>query len=284
MTENDQLVSFYTQHQDVQWTRFDQFARIEESVLRRSLRRHLPAAPADVADVGGGNGRHAFTLATWGYSVSLCDVTPALVADASLRDQRGGGILRSMVVADARALPWPDQSFDAALLLGPMYCLADGAGRCRVLAELARILRPGGMAFVQFFLRVAALRSLLEMTPARASIFDWRSFLASGRLTDAHLPEMMRVHYYTTVEEALGELREAGLEVRDTRGMDGPSPGFGQGRLSRAPERIVDQWGDICYEVCQRPEYINTSTHLLAVASLPRALRGRLRRATPGIR
>ena len=72
MTENDQLVSFYTQYQDVQWTRFDQFARIEEAVLQRSLRHHLPAAPVDVADVGGGNGRHAFTLAAWGYSVSLC--------------------------------------------------------------------------------------------------------------------------------------------------------------------------------------------------------------------
>ena len=198
-------------------------------------------------------------------------MTPALVADASRRDQQGGGILRSMVVADARALPWPDRSCDAALLLGPMYGLADRADRGRVLAELVRILRPGGVAFVQFFLRVAALRSLLEMAPARASIFDWRSFLASGRLIDAHLPEMMRVHYYTTVEEAVAELREAGLVVRDMRGMDGPSPGFGQGRLSGAPERIVDQWGDICYEVCQRPEYINTSTHLLTVASLPPA-------------
>jgi ubiquinone/menaquinone biosynthesis C-methylase UbiE len=264
-----ELIAFYTDNDEVQWARFDTFARIEESVLQRALRAHLPRPPAEVADIGGGNGRHAFTLADWGYHVSLCDTTPALVAAAARRNREQGAILRSAEVADARALPWPDQSFDAALVLGPMYCLTSRTDRAAVLAELARTLRPGGVIFLQFFLRVAALRSLLEMAPAQTALFDWRTFLRTGRLEDPHLPAMMRVHYFTTVDEALREVREAGLEIRVFRGMDGPSPGFGQGRLSNAPAQVIEQWADICYEICGHPENVSTSTHLLAVASAP---------------
>lgn len=263
------ITAFYADNVELQWERFASLARIEERVLHLTLRKHLPQAPAIVADIGGGNGRHAFTLASWGYSVMLCDVTTALIEDARSRDRSRGGKLASIALADARDLPWPDRSCDAALLLGPLYCLANARDRARVLAEARRVVRPGGIVFAQFFLRAAALRSLLEMTPARAAIFDWKTFLATGVLADEHIPSLMRLHYFTTVHEALHELRNSGFTVTEYRGMDGPSPGFGQGRLARAPAAIVRQWGDICYELCGFPEYVNTSTHLLVVATAP---------------
>jgi SAM-dependent methyltransferase len=70
----------------VRWTRFDRFARIEEYVLRKVLAEKLPAPPALVTDIGGGNGRHAFHFAQLGYRVRLCDLTQELVADAGRRN------------------------------------------------------------------------------------------------------------------------------------------------------------------------------------------------------
>jgi ubiquinone/menaquinone biosynthesis C-methylase UbiE len=46
---------------------------------------------------------------------------------------------------DARTLPVTDNSYDVALLLGPLYHLLDREDRLRALREAARVVRPGGL-------------------------------------------------------------------------------------------------------------------------------------------
>jgi len=244
-------------------------ARIEEYVLRKSMGEHLPAPPACIADIGGGNGRHAFYMAQLGYQVWLCDITRELVEDAARRNKDASPPLVRVELADARSLTWPDEYADAAMLLGPMYCLADRRDRNAVLRETLRVLKPGAPLLVQFFSRVAALRSLLEVAPATAGIFDWRSFLHDGVFADKRIPDFLRVHYFSTPAEALEELRSAGLRVREIRGMDGPAPSFGQRNLADAPDEIIAQWGEIACTLGEIPDYRCASTHLLAVAHKP---------------
>jgi SAM-dependent methyltransferase len=253
----------------MQWTRFDRFARIEEYVLRKALDENLPAPPALIADIGGGNGRHAFHLAQLGYQVRLCDVTPELVADAGRRNAAAVSPLDNVECCDARELPWPDAWADAALLLGPMYCLADCDDRITVLHEARRILKPGAPLFTQFLSRVAALRSLLEAAPAAGGIFDWREFLRTGIFSSERMPDFFRIHHFSTPAEAVRELNDAGLELGLIRGMDGPASSFGQRKLADAPDHIIRQWGEIAYALGEVPEYQSTATHLLVVAHKP---------------
>ncbi|MFG2069088.1 methyltransferase domain-containing protein [Micromonospora tulbaghiae] len=56
--------------------------RLEARRTRDLLARLLPAAPADVLDVGGGPGAYAGPLAAAGYRVHLVDLVPAHVAAA----------------------------------------------------------------------------------------------------------------------------------------------------------------------------------------------------------
>lgn len=268
-TDAKEIVSFYEQNSAVQWTRFDRTARIEENVLHRVLADFFPAAPAVVADIGGGNGRQAYRLVAAGYEVHLCDLTPALITDAH---ERGGSFatsLASAVVADARNLPWPDLSVDAALLLGPLYCLADAGDRHVVLDEALRVVRPGGVVVAQFFTRIGGLRWVLEAAPAVARLFDWRDFLDTGSFIDEHIPSGMRAHYFSTPEEAAREMRSAGWEVVRLQGMDAPAPGTGQRNLAKAPRNVVDQWGEIAYRLGGDPEGVSAGTHLLVVARKP---------------
>lgn len=48
------------------------------------------------------------------------------------------------MVGDARSLPWPDATYGAALLAGPLYHLPP-ADRARALREAVRVVRPGGV-------------------------------------------------------------------------------------------------------------------------------------------
>jgi SAM-dependent methyltransferase len=83
------------------------------------LRRHLPAAPAAVLDVGGGPGVHARWLVSDGYAVHLVDLVERHLQQALV----SSGCTAEL--GDARALEAENGSYDAVLLLGPLYHLTE---------------------------------------------------------------------------------------------------------------------------------------------------------------
>ena len=71
-----------------------------------------------------------------GWRVVLTDRSPAMIA-AALE----AAPFADLAVADVQALPFDDRTFDVALANHMLYHVPD---RPRALAELARVLRPGG--------------------------------------------------------------------------------------------------------------------------------------------
>lgn len=104
-----------------------------------------------VADIGGGPGTHAQHLLDRGYEVVLVDPVPHHVTQAAEVTE---GRARC-VVGDARSLDLDDESFDAVLLMGPLYHLPDPEDRQQALQEAARVLRPGGRLIAEVITRHA---------------------------------------------------------------------------------------------------------------------------------
>jgi SAM-dependent methyltransferase len=73
------------------------------------------------------------------------DLSTGMLARArAVARRRGlgpGGTKVGFVQADVGALPFPDGSFDVCVTLNGLHCFPDPAG---AVAELARVLRPGG--------------------------------------------------------------------------------------------------------------------------------------------
>jgi len=98
--------------------------------------------PGDVLlDVGTGTGRALPALAAaagpTGRVLGL-DVTPDMLAEAR---EAGRGAAAALVLADARRLPIPDARVDGVFAAGLVQHLPEPAAG---LAELARVVRPGG--------------------------------------------------------------------------------------------------------------------------------------------
>jgi SAM-dependent methyltransferase len=188
--------------------------RLEFERTRELLRRHLPAPPARVLDIGGATGAHARWLAEDGYEVRVVELVPEHVAVAASLP----GV--TAVVGDARNLAEPDDRVDATLVLGPLYHLVDRAGRLPALREVARVTAPGGVVAAAAISRHAPLLDFA----ARNKLDDeteplLREITASGR----HDPRLgFTTAYFHRVDELADEMREAGLRGVRVHGVEGP--------------------------------------------------------------
>ena len=109
----------------------------------------LSGCPAggDVLDVPCGFGRHTVPLARAGYRAVGVDRSATLLEEA--RRRTGHERWPKLSRADYRELPFADASFDAALnLFTSLGYLGDDADT-RVLAEIRRVLRPGGRLVIE---------------------------------------------------------------------------------------------------------------------------------------
>jgi SAM-dependent methyltransferase len=153
-----------------------------------------------VLDLGCGEGRHTFeayrrgadvvsvdldtgglaTTRQWCSAIRLAGEAPATAATASVR-------------GDLLALPFPDASFDRVIASEVLEHIPDDAG---AMAELTRVLRPGGLAVV--------------------TVPRWLPERVCWALSDAyHANEGGHVRIYRE-DEIGGRLRAAGLTVTGT--------------------------------------------------------------------
>jgi SAM-dependent methyltransferase len=98
-----------------------------------------------VLDLGCGWGRHAIALAERGVDVIGLDRSAELLAHG-LEVEGGARLSGRLVRGDMRHLPFAGRAFDAVALLFSSFGYFDDAGNARVLDEIARVLRPGGLA------------------------------------------------------------------------------------------------------------------------------------------
>lgn len=147
---------------------FDEWGRLDREPIEfwinwHFIRRYLPQE-GHVLDNGAGPGKYAMKLAEAGYRVTLTDLTVKLVEAARMKAAESGLAERfeGFYTANAVSLhQLKDSSFDASLMLGPLYHLQQEQDRIAAVKELYRVTKPGGIIFVAFMPRVRHLLTSL---------------------------------------------------------------------------------------------------------------------------
>jgi SAM-dependent methyltransferase len=242
------------------------FGVIERLRTQELVDRHLPAGSARILDVGGAIGVYAIWLADRGHDVVLVDIVPSHVDKAAALQPQRGSITAH--VGDARQLPVNSESFDAALVLGPLYHLPDRSDRIGALREARRAMRPGGLVFVAAISRFASLSDGL----CRHRIFDdpfaemVATDLATGQhRNDGQIPDSFTTAFFHHPDELRDEVAEAELDLIELVGLEGLSasvPDLAEHVLDESKlERLL--WA--ARQIEHEPTTLGVSAHLLAV-------------------
>jgi ubiquinone/menaquinone biosynthesis C-methylase UbiE len=136
--------------------------RQDEATAQALAAARLAACPqgGDLLDVPCGFGRHSVPLGQAGYRVVGVDRSEALLAEAQQRS--GDADWPRFVAADYRELPFPDESFDAAVNLFSSLGYLGDEEDTKVLAEIRRVLRPEGRLVIETMHRDLLVRVFAE--------------------------------------------------------------------------------------------------------------------------
>lgn len=153
-----------------------------------------------VVDCGMGPGRLLVELARRGWSVAGVDISGEMVARARARLPESADRL---VQGTVESLPFPSESFDAAVATGVLEYVEDVQ---RALSEVSRVLRPNGL-FVVGAPNTRSFGTVWRHRIVYAAVRPLKSRLRFGRAVPRPRPGLIsRAHLQT-------QLASAGLEV-----------------------------------------------------------------------
>lgn len=157
----DTMEDVYADFFHVPWN----FVPRERDVLDELRAGSLRAAPgARVLDLGCGSGKNAVLLEESGFEVYGIDVSPTAVARCRTLVSHP----ERFVATSATRLPWPGGTFHRVLDLGCLHCMPADE-RPAAVAEIARVLAPGGVLLSRIFKPRAA--EWLAAQPFRTDAF-----------------------------------------------------------------------------------------------------------------
>ena len=171
----------------------------------------------DVLEIGCGTGVHTRLLAEAGAHVTAVDLTPTAV-ELTTRRLAEAGLVANVLEADAESLRLADASFDFVWSWGVIHHSSDTD---RVLAEIARVLRPGGrLAFMvyhrtslTYWLNYVLYRGVLRGGLLRESPDElanrWSDGVIARHYTPSTLTESLRPWFDDIETQVMGQIGEA---------------------------------------------------------------------------
>jgi ubiquinone/menaquinone biosynthesis C-methylase UbiE len=258
----DSVGAFYAELGQGEWERLDTpFSKIEFLSTLRLIDKYLPGR-GRVLDVGGGPGRYTIKLLKRGYTVSLLDLSPELLAIADQQLKTLHLAVEGLYLGDARKLEaFEDNSFDVLLVMGPLYHLTTRSDRLLVLREARRVLKPGGRAIMTY---------LNSWGLIRTGITDFPEHYKDPQFVQSMFREGgLGIWYWSNPDLAREELAEAGFQTLGYAGAEGFAGGMQPiiNQLAKENPRAYDEVLKAAVESSELARYRDATEHIKFVVT-----------------
>lgn len=254
--------SFYDATVDQEWERLEHH-KMEYALTQRAIDEFIPAN-SKILDIGGGPGRYSIYLAKRGHHVTLLDLSEANIEFARQKAAAENAPVINFIHGNALDLSaFEDHTFDAVLLMGPLYHLINSEDREQAVAEAYRVLRPHGIMLASFITRYATINDMLKNYPEMlAEDFD----ATLGLLKDGiHFRESGFTEAYFILPSDITPLMES-KGFRQLRLMAAePFVAAIEPTINALEESVFRCWADLCYRLSTEPVTWGSAEHMLYI-------------------
>lgn len=241
-----------------------QAARVEFLTTVKYIERYLTPG-AKILDIGAGAGEYSLYFAGKGYSVSALELADANIAAfrAKLTEQDTVDLVQGNALDLSR---YTDDSFDAVLLFGPLYHLHAEEDKLKCIEEAKRVCKPEGKIFFAFISNDIVILTMQQLHSDYLLSGDYNK--KTFRLDDFPF-------VFHTVDACRNLLCEAGVSICHEVASDGASELL-QDLVNDLDEKSYQQYLRYHFYICEKPEFLGMSNHLLFVGEKGLSNRGKL--------
>ena len=144
--------------------RYDRFMRKDRAAYEKMYELIRPVVKAKtVLELATGTGLIAKNIVNAAAHIEATDASAEMILEAK-RDNRSAKLHFS--VQDATSLPYADETFDAVLIANALHIMPRPE---KALAEIYRVLKPGGQLFAPTFVHGEVPRTRLRMLAMRCA-------------------------------------------------------------------------------------------------------------------
>ena len=268
LTDRDKIARYYDDGAQAEFVRLLRSPLHEaEWQLCIELMDEYIAPGSAVLDVGAGPGRYAeYFLKERDCTVGLVDLSQASLDkfNARIGSEHRDKVLFTWKSCATELAFIPAASFDAVLLMGPLYHLLEEEERQSGIGQCHRVLRPGGHIFATFISPYPVLPRLLTHDPALLGDPDFiDQLLDHGTVTSTSVTNMTE-HFRCWPSRARAMLEEGHFHTLRLRNLEGVGTFFKEEQrevLAEAQKRQA--WFDILRRTCEKEELLGATIHFL---------------------
>lgn len=234
--------------------------QVEFLTSMKYIEKYLENKPgAKIIDIGAGTGRYSVALAEKGYDVTAVELVKYNLGilkqkQSAVKAYQGNALNLSR---------FPDNTFDMALLFGPMYHLYTFEEKKQALSEAVRVTKPGGNVIVAYLMNeYSILMYCFQENRMPACIKD-------GKVTEDFQTVSAPEDLYSYVRmETIDRLnKETGVERVKIVAADGPA-NYMRPVLNGMSDETFALFMQYHLSTCEREDLIGASAHTIDILQI----------------
>lgn len=209
----------------------------------------------DIIDIGAGTGRYSIMLADMGHNCTAIDLVNKNVSTIKLKTDK--------VIAkqgSALNLKFKDESFDIALLFGPLYHLFSHEEKLKAINEAKRVVRKNGVILIMYLMNEYAVITYAFKEG------NLQKCLKENMLDETFqtITSEKDLYSYVRLEEINKLAEDANLKRIKIIGVDGATD-YIRPVINKLSDEDFEIYKKYQEAICERMELLGASSHILDI-------------------